>query len=104
MANAQAISGTENVEELRAKIEGGDSYTLDARAVAHFVTRYAENQLSADELEHIGDLIEGAEFVEYVGPGSDGIIAQVIFGMSTPETQGPITKEAAERWLRLLEN
>jgi hypothetical protein len=104
MANAQAISGTESVQELRAMIEGGDSYRLDARAVAHFVTRYAEDQLNATELEHIGDLIEGAEFVEYVGPGSDGIIAQVIFGMSTPETQGPITKDAAERWLRLLEN
>ena len=104
MPNAIAILGTESEQELRAKIASGDSYTLDARAVAHFVTRYAEDQLSATELEHIGDLLEGAEFVEYVGPGSDGIIAQVIFGMSTPETQGPITKDAAERWLRLLEN
>jgi hypothetical protein len=102
MANAIAILGTESDKELRAKIDTGDSYTLDARAVAHFVTRYMEDQLSAAELEQIGDLLEGAEFIEYVGPGSDGIIAQVIFGMSTPQTQGPITKDAAERWLRLL--
>jgi hypothetical protein len=102
MANAQAISGTESVKELEAKIAGGDSYTLDARAVAHFVTRYAEDQLNAAELEQIGDVLEGAEFVEYVGPGSDGIIAQVIFQMSTPEANGPITKDSAERWLRLL--
>ena len=101
MANALAIAGTESEQELRAKINSGDSYTLDARAVTQFVTRYIEEQLSADDLEHIGDLLEGAEFVEYVGPGSDGIIAQVIFGMSTPGTQGP-TKEAAERWRRLL--
>lgn len=103
MANAIAILGTESEPELRAKIDSGDSYTLDARAVAHFVTRYAEDQLSAADLEHIGDLLEGGEFIEYVGPGSDGIIAQVIFAMSTPQTQGPITKEAAERWLRLLD-
>ena len=103
MAKAIAILGTESAKELRAKIDSGDSYTLDARAVAHFVTRYAEDQLSAEEVEQIGDLIEGAEFIEYVGPGSDGIIAQVIFGMSTPQTQGPISKDAAERWLRLLD-
>ena len=103
MANAIAILGTESEMELRAKIDSGDSYTLDARAVAHFVTRYAEDQLSAADLELIGDVIEGGEFIEYVGPGSDGIIAQVVFGMSTPQTQGPITKEAAERWLRLLD-
>ena len=102
MANAIALLGTENGEELRAKIDSGDSYTLDARAVAHFVTRYVEDQLNAEELEQIGDLLEGGEFIEYVGPGSDGIIAQVIFQMSTPEANGPITKEAAERWLRLL--
>src|SRR5688572_19238996 len=99
MANALAISGTESVKELQAKIDSGDSYTLDARAVAHFVTRYAEDQLSGADLEQIGDLIEGAEFVEYVGPGSDGIIAQVIFQMSTPPANGH-TKDNAERWLR----
>jgi hypothetical protein len=102
MANALALSGSESEKELRAKIDGGDSYTLDARAVARFVTRYMEDELSAADLEHIGDLLEGAEFIEYVGPGSDGIIAQVIFAMSTPRANGPITKEAAERWLRLL--
>ena len=102
MANALAISGNESEQELRAKIDGGDSYTLDARGVARFVTRYMEGELSAKNLEHIGDLLEGAEFIEYVGPGSDGIIAQVIFGISTPQANGPITKEAAERWQRLL--
>lgn len=102
MANAIAITGTESGEELRAKIDSGDSYTLDARAVAHFVTRYIEDQMTAADLEEIGDLLEGGEFIEYVGPGSDGIIAQVIFQMSTPQANGPITKDAAERWLRLL--
>jgi hypothetical protein len=102
MAKAIPITGTESEQELRAKIDSGDSYSLDARAVAHFVSRYAEGALNETQLEHIGDLLEGAEFIEYVGPGSDGIIAQVIFGMSTPQTQGPITKDAAERWLRLL--
>jgi hypothetical protein len=97
------IAGTESDKELRAKIDSGDSYRLDARAVASFVSRYIDGQLSAAELEQIGDLLEGGEFVEYVGPGSDGIIAQVIFAMSTPQTQGPITKDGAERWLRLLD-
>ena len=102
MAKAIAISGNESGKELGVKIDSGDSYSLDASAVARFVSRYMEDQLSAAELEQIGDLIEGGEFIEYVGPGSDGIIAQVIFGMSTPQAQEPISKEAAERWLRLL--
>ena len=102
MAKAIPITGTESEQELRGKIEGGDSYSLDARAVAHFVSRYVEGALNETQLEKIGDLLEGAEFIEYVGPGADGIIAQVIFGMSTPQTQGPITKDGAERWLRLL--
>lgn len=102
MANALAISGTESALELQTKIGSGDSYTVDARAITRFVSRYMEDQLMAEELELIGDLLEGGEFIEYVGPGSDGIIAQVIFQMSTPDANGPITKEAAERWLRLL--
>ena len=63
---------------------------------------FSQDQLSIAELEQIGDLLEGAEFIEYVGPGSDGIIAQVIHEMSTPQAKRPITKEAAERWLGLL--
>ena len=97
-----AISGSESEQELRAMIESEDPYTLDARALARFVTRYKDGELSEAEIEHIGDLLEGGEFIEYVGPGSDGIIAQVIFQMSTPQPNRPITKEAAERWLGLL--
>ena len=82
-----------------AKIDSGDTYTADARAITRFVSRYIEDQLNEEELEQIGDLLEGAEFIEYVGPGSDGIIAQVVFQMSTPTAKGPISKEAAERWL-----
>jgi len=102
MANDLAISGTESAKDLQAKIDSGDTYTADARAISRFVSRYMEDQLSEQELEQIGDLLEGAEFIEYVGPGSDGIIAQVVFQMSTPTVKGPITKEAAERWLGLL--
>jgi hypothetical protein len=96
-----AISGNESAKELHAKIDSGDSFTVDARAVMRFVSRFLENKLSAEELGQIGDLLESGEFFEYVGPGSDGIIAQVVFEISTPATHAP-TKEAAERWLRLL--
>jgi len=102
MANALAISGNESAKELQAKIDSGDSYTADARAITRFVSRYLEDQLTVEQLEQIGDLLEGAEFIEYVGPGSDGIIAQVVFHMSTPTAREPITKEAAVRWLGLL--
>jgi len=101
MGTEQAISGSESGGELLARIESGDSFTVDARAVTRFVSRYLEDQLSAEELEQIGDLLEG-ELIEYVGPGADGIIAQVVFEFSTPQVNRPITKEAAERWLRLL--
>ena len=102
MANELTISGSESRQELQAKIDSGDTYTADARAITRLVSRYLQDQLTAQELEQIGDLLEGAEFIEYVGPGSDGIIAQVIFEMASPQTKGPITKEAAERWLGLL--
>jgi hypothetical protein len=102
MANERAISGSESAQELQAKIDSGDTYTADARAITRFVSRYLEDQLTAAELEQLGDLLEGGEFIEYVGPGSDGIMAQVVFEMSSPQTKGPITKEAAERWLGLL--
>jgi hypothetical protein len=102
MANKLAISGSESAEELDAKIDSGDSFTVDARAVTRLVSRYLADELSAAELAQIGDRLESGEFIEYVGPGADGIIAQVLFEMSSPEAHGPITKEAAERWLRLL--
>lgn len=102
MPKELTISGSESDKELQAKIDSGDTYTADARAITRFVSRYMADELSAVELEQIGDLLEGAEFIEYVGPGSDGIIAQVVFQMSTPTPKVPITKEAAERWLGLL--
>jgi len=102
MANALTISGSESRQELQAKVDSGDTYTADARAVTRFVSRYIADELSAGELAQIGDLLEGAEFIEYVGPGADGIIAQVLFQMATPTPKVPITKETAERWLGLL--
>jgi serine/threonine-protein kinase len=102
MANAIAISGNESAKELQKKIDSGDTYTVDARAVTRFVSRYLEDQLTAQQLEEIGDLLEGGEFLEYVGPGSDGVLAQVVYEFSTPAPNRPITKEAAERWLGLL--
>ena len=102
MANDFTISGNETSKELKAKVDSGDTYTADARAITRFVSRYIQDQLNEEELEQIGDLLEGAEFIDDVGPGSDGIIAQVVFQMSTPTAKGPISKEAAERWLGLL--
>jgi hypothetical protein len=102
MADANAISGNESAKELQKRIDSGDSLTVDARALTQFVSRYLTDQLSDKELEQIGDLLEGSEFLEYVGPGSDGLLAQVVYEFSTPSKRAPITKEAAERWLRLL--
>jgi hypothetical protein len=102
MANDSAIAGTESAQELRQKIDSGDTLTVDARAITRFVSRYLQDELTETELETIGDLLEGSEFLEYVGPGSDGLLAQVVYEFSTPSAKAPITKEAAERWLRLL--
>ena len=102
MTDTSAISGNESGKELQKKIDSGDSLTVDARALTRFVSRYLQDELDETELEAIGDLLEGSEFLEYVGPGSDGILAQVVFEFSTPSARAPITKEAAERWLRLL--
>ena len=102
MAKPIAIAGTESATDLEAKINSGDSYTLDAAALTRFVSRYIADELSEADIERIGDLLEGAEFIEYVGPGSDGLMAQIVFQMSTPKPNAPITKETAERWLGLL--
>jgi hypothetical protein len=100
--DAIAILGSESAKELKKKLDGGDSMTVDARALTQFVSRYLQDELNETELEQIGDLLEGSEFLEYVGPGSDGLLAQVVYEFSTPSKKAPITKEAAERWLRLL--
>jgi hypothetical protein len=102
VANALSISGSETAAELQAKSASGDSYDLAAKAVTQFISRYIQDEISAQDLEQIGDVLESAEFFEYVGPGSDGLIAQVVFQFSTPQANGAITKEAAERWLQLL--
>ena len=100
--DAIEISGKESAKELKKKIDAGDSLSVDARALTLFVSRYLQDELNESELEQIGDLLEGSEFLEYVGPGSDGILAQVVYEFSTPSKKAPISKEAAERWLRLL--
>jgi hypothetical protein len=102
MAKPIAITGTESATDLETKIDSGDSYALDAAALTRFVSRYIADELNEADIEQIGNLLEGAEFIEYVGPGSDGLMPQVIFQMSTPKPNAPITKETAERWLGLL--
>ena len=102
MADDSAISGNENGDELQKKIDSGDTLTVDARALTRIVSRYLQDELNETELERIGDLLEGSDLIEYVGPGSDGILAQVVYEFSTPTAKAPITKDAAERWLRLL--
>ena len=102
MADVRALSGDETGDELQKKIDSGDTFTVDSRALTRFVSRYLHDELNATELEQIGDLLEGSEFLEYVGPGADGLLAQVVYEFSTPTARAPITKEAAERWLRLL--
>ena len=97
----QTISGSESLSELQQMSESGDTYHLDARAVSRFISRYIADEITEQQLQEIGDTLEAAEFFEYVGPGSDGVIAQVVFEFSTP-ANGPITKDAAVRWLGLL--
>lgn len=102
MTKALTISGSESLAELRQRGESGDTYHVDASAVARFIARYIADEITAKELQDIGDQLESAEFFEYVGPGSDGVIAQVVFEFSTPDAKGPISKDKAERWLSLL--
>jgi hypothetical protein len=104
MTDKLRISGTESIPELQVKSDSGDTYELSAAAVAGFVRRYVDGELTAKELEAIGDLLESSEFFEYAGPGSDGVIAQVVYEFATPHATGPATREAAARWLNLLES
>ncbi|HEX7281853.1 MAG TPA: hypothetical protein VF239_07340 [Vicinamibacterales bacterium] len=103
MAETLSISGSESLADLRTKSDSGDTYALPAVAVAKFIKRYVDDDVTAAELEEIGDVLESSEFFEYTGPGSDGVIAQVVFEFATPRISGPITKEAAARWLNLLD-
>jgi hypothetical protein len=102
VAAALPITGDETAKDLKAKIDSGDSFTIDAAAITRFVTRFIDGGMDERELEEIGDLIEGAEFIEYVGPGSDGLLAQVVHEFSTPPAEGTLTPDMAGRWLQLL--
>lgn len=102
MTKALVITGSETLAQLHERSESGDTYHVDAKAVGRFIARYIADEITAKELEDIGDQLGSAEFFEYVGPGSDGVIAQVVYELSTPDAKGPISKDKAERWLSLL--
>ena len=102
MTKALTITGSETLSQVQEHSGSGDTYHVDAKAVGRFIARYLADEITAKQLEEIGDQLESAEFFEYVGPGSDGVIAQVVFELSTPDAKGPISKEKAERWLSLL--
>ena len=96
-----SISGNETLVELREHLTGrvDTDIALSRSALSQFVGRYLKNELTDVELQEIGDLLEMT--VDYEEE-SEGVIAQVLFEISSPEANGGINRERASEWRTML--
>jgi hypothetical protein len=96
------ITGDESLEQLRAKLLSSSTWQLQRTALVRFLDRFLQDGLTAAEVEEIGDLLE-SDRVDHDNERDDGLIAQVLFEMSSPEVNGTIDAAAAKRWRETLE-
>ena len=101
MQRTNKITGEESLGELKAKYVLEPRLSLPATALISFIDRFVQGQLTAGQLQELGDFLE-SEGVDYLEGKDEGIIAQVLFEMSTPEANGDIDREVAERWRTML--
>jgi hypothetical protein len=96
-----SISGNERLSELREHLTGcvDTHIALSRSALSQFVERYLNGELSDSELQEIGDLLEMS--VEYED-GNEGVIAQVLFEVSSLEVNGQIDQQRATKWKAML--
>ncbi len=95
------ISGMEMIDDLRRHLTGRveTDFILNRSALSQFIERYLSGELTESELQEIGDLLEMT--VEYED-GNEGVIAQVLFEVSSPEVNGQIDQESATEWKVML--
>ena len=96
----KSFTGTESIAEIKAMLASSREFLLTRNALMQFIDRYVRGELSAVQLEEIGDELEMV--VEYEDFETSDDIAQVLFEVSTPLANGPITPEAAARWKAML--
>ena len=96
-----SISGNETLVDLREHLVGcvDTDIALSRSALSQFVARYLNGELTESELQEIGDLLEMT--VEYED-GNQGLIAQVLFEVSSPEVNGQINQQRATEWKAML--
>lgn len=95
------IPGDATLAELRAWAIAATPRVLTREALSAVVDRFLAGELTAAELEEIGDLLE-YEFVDYDDDSEERVVAQVLFEMSAPEANGAVDRAAAIRWREML--
>lgn len=101
MSETEKITGDETRDELKMKCVELRRVSLGASALIRVIDRFLEGKLSATELQELGDLLE-SDYVDYEDSNGDGVIAQVLFEMSSPEVNADIDRPVAERWRTML--
>ena len=85
----QRLRGDEPVSELAALRAMRAPAILDRTALLQFVARFQSGRVGEQELESLAELLEGEPII--YEEGHEGAIADVLFWLSSPEINGPIT-------------
>jgi len=100
----QRLKGTESLKQLTERFVAEKNFETELEltpgTLRLFVDRYLRGELTAIELKNVADLIE--QRVEYVPESLRTVMAQVLFEVSSPEVNGVITAELAEKWKTVL--
>lgn len=101
----QAISGHEELSELLAKLRASiaEPWLLSSSALVHLLNRFLTGEITAEDVETLADALEMNEAVTYEQPHGQ-IIADVLFVLSNPEINGPLTQANVTTLIQRLKN
>ena len=98
------LTGKETGDEivaLRRKASGHPSLLLNRRAVAEFLRRCADGELSASELTLIANELEATDEIDYEA-GAEETIASVLFEVASPEINQKATPDRCATLIKSL--
>jgi len=88
----KTISGQEKLNELLANVQtpAAETWLLPTSALVNLLNRFLKGEITAEKMTALADALEMNEAVVYEQPRKD-VIADVLFVLSNPEINGPIT-------------
>ena len=99
------LTGIEPLEELSRikKNASSESLRISRSALTQLILRFQSGDIGADELSSWAELLDAADEVVYES-GYEEVVGEVLFVLSTPEINHPLSQSQCAELLQSLED